>query len=178
MVGRITAPVTLKRGGVIDSIVPGLYVSLGVLSQTYAYARSRGMAKVDGFVPQPRPSPLQVSQDTSNVRSHSVAGLLSVPSKCLGYSSGTFAFDGDDDEAYASSFLITASSVPSLEANRCVIGQVLDGTSMAFLERLASVPTKRGITGVLPGQTSGPPLLKIVVRETQISKVSSSTSSS
>jgi len=134
---------------------------------------------VDGFVPQPWPSPLQVSQDTSNVHLHSVAGLLSVPNKGLGYSSGTFAFDGDNDEVYhASSFLITAGSVPALDANRRVIGQVLDGTSMAFLERLASVPTKRGITGVLPGQTSGPPLLKIVVRETQISKVSSSTSSS
>jgi len=119
MVGRIMAPVTLKQGGVIDSIVPGLYVSLGVPSQTYANAGSQGMAKVDGFVPQPQLSPLQVSQDTSNVHLHLVAGLLSVPNKGLGYSSSTFSFDGDDvdDETYASSFLIMASLVPALDDN-------------------------------------------------------------
>lgn len=46
---------------------------------------------------------------------------------------------------------------------RKVIGQLLDAESMAFLARLATLPTKKGIKGVIPGQNSGPPLLKIAV---------------
>ncbi len=93
---------------------------------------------------------------------------MSVPRKGLGH--GGTGFE-QVDEAYESTFLITAGPVPSLDKNRRVIGQVLDASSMAFLERLATLPTKRGIRGVIPGQTSGPPLLKVVVRDTEISRV-------
>lgn len=88
----------------------------------------------------------------------------------MGY--GGTGFESDD-ECYESAFLITAKAVPDLDRqNRVVIGQILDAESMAFLERLANVPTKRGIRGVIPGQTSGPPLPKVTVRQIQVSKVS------
>ena len=48
---------------------------------------------------------------------HSVAGLLSVPDKGREYSSSAFPFHGDDDEAYANSFLVMVGLVPSLDAN-------------------------------------------------------------
>jgi hypothetical protein len=36
---------------------------------------------------------------------------------------------------------------------------------------LASLPTKKGLKGVIPGQTSGPPLIKVTVSEIQVSVV-------
>lgn len=167
-VGTVTAPVSLRRGGVVDSIVPGVTISFGVPSQSVAYARARNLARIDNFVPQNRADPTVVAADAETIRPHNVAGLVSVPRKGLGY--GGTGFE-QVDEAYESTFLITAGPVPSLDKSRRVIGQVLDASSMAFLERLATLPTKRGIRGVIPGQTSGPPLLKAVVRETEISLV-------
>jgi len=166
--GMTQVPVSLLRGGIVSDIVPGLTVDFGVLSQANAYARSRGMSKAGDFVPQPRPQPDVVEQDKS-IRPHDAAGLVSLPVKGLGR--GGTGFE-NDDEAYESSFLITNDKVPSLDKTRRVIGQVLDSESMAFLERLASLPTKRGIRGVIPGQTSGPPLLKTVVRDIKVSTVS------
>jgi cyclophilin family peptidyl-prolyl cis-trans isomerase len=165
--GSTSIPVSLTCGGVIDTIVPGSVVDFGVPSQTFAYGRSRGMSRVDNFVVQPRPKATATAGDKS-VRSHDAAGLVSVSLKGLGY--GGTGFESDD-EAFESSFLITADAVPSLDKTRRVVGQVLDASSMAFLERLASLPTKRGIRGVIPGQTSGPPLLKTVVREVAVSRV-------
>jgi hypothetical protein len=166
--GQITSPVRLLTGGIVDSITPGLTVDFGVPSQQTAYGRARGLSKVSDYRAQPRPDPTFVSQDKM-VRSHDAAGLLSVSQKGLGY--GGTGFE-QDDEAFESSFLITSSAVPALDKNRRVIGQVLDSQSMAFLERLANLTTKKGLKGVIPGQTTGPPLLKVVVRDVVVSKVS------
>lgn len=168
--GSFSKPVTLTRGGVVNAIVPGLSIEFGVPSQSYAYARQLGMSKAgDGYVPQPKPIPSRTSND-SFIRQHDCAGLVSLPSKGIGYGGSGYE---SDDETFESAFLITADSVPQLDKNknRRVIGQIIDAASMAFLERLANLPTKRGIRGVIPGQTFGPPLLKTVVREVQVAKV-------
>ena len=138
----VTQPaVSLQTGGVVTGIVPNAIVELGVPSQSNAYARSLGRSKAgDSFVPQPRP-PTSAFNGDIFVRSHDCAGLVSVPAKGLGY--GGTGFESDD-ECYESAFLITADAVPALDNNkRRVVGQVLDAESMAFLERLANIPTKR-----------------------------------
>lgn len=161
--------VSLVRGGAVTTIVPGMEVELGVPSQANAYSRSRGRSKTsDDFCPQQRPIPFT---NEAFLRPHDCAGLISVPAKGVGY--GGTGFESED-EAFESSFLITACALPVFDekkTRRRVVGQVLDGESMAFLERLANLPTKRGIRGVLPGQTSGPPLPKVLVREVQLSSV-------
>ena len=173
MIGAIQTPVSLATGGALTGIVPATTIELGVPSQAYAYARSRGRAKAgDDFVPQPRPKPLDVNT-IPVVRLHDCAGLVSVPALGLGY--GGTGFESDD-EAFESAVVVTDTDVPALDkstknSKRIVVGQILDSTSMAFLERLANLPTKRGIRGVIPGQTSGPPLPKVVVRQVQVSKV-------
>lgn len=163
--------VSLQRGGTLTAIVPGKEVEMGVPSQANAYARSRGRAKAgDDFIPQSRPSPLAFS---TSVRLHDQAGLISIPEKGIGY--GGTGFE-NSDECFESSFLITADAVPEFDAKgsrRRVVGQVVDAASMAFLERLANLPTKRGIRGVLPGQVSGPPLPKVNVQKVQVLDVSS-----
>jgi len=164
---KVTVPVTMTRGGVVSQITPGSVIELGVPSQSYAFARSRGLSKADGFVPQVRPNPSLLQGDAPG-RSHSQAGLVSIPVKGVGHSNPY----ENDDEAFSSALLITSGPAPSLDKTRRVVGQILDPTSMAFLERLSSLPTKRGIRGVIPGQTSGPPLLKVVVRDTEVAKVS------
>ena len=66
-------------------------------------------------------------------------------------------------------FQITASAVPAMDREgRKVIGQVLDDSSMAFLARLAQLPTNKGLKGIIPGQDSGPPLLKVVVTDVEV----------
>jgi cyclophilin family peptidyl-prolyl cis-trans isomerase len=170
--GRTQPAVSLRRGGIVTSIVPTTAIEFGVPLQSVAYARSLGRSKVDeAFVPQPRPPKVDSSSlFTKKIRPHDSAGLISIPEKGLGY--GGTGFESDD-ECYESAFLITAQAVPDLDRqNRVVIGQILDAESMAFLERLANVPTKRGIRGVIPGQTFGPPLPKVLVRQIQVSMVS------
>ena len=167
--GIQSSPVSLLQGGKIPDIVPGKVVDFGVPSQALAYSRARGLRSAgDEFVPQSRPNP----DDTQNdpfLRKHDVAGLISVPAKGIGYGGNGFE---PEDEAYESAFQITADALPSLDkANRRVIGQVIDDPSMAFLARLASLPTKKGLKGVIPGQTSGPPLLKVTVRDVALKKV-------
>lgn len=180
MIGAVQPAVSLQTGGVVTAIVPHAVVELGVPIQSNAYARSLGRSKAgDNFVPQPRPPPFSTAADRNGdnnfvVRPHDCAGLVSLPEKGLGY--GGTGFESED-ECYESAFLITADAVPAFDdtrsnKRRVVVGQVLDAESMAFLERLANVPTKRGIRGVIPGQTSGPPLPKVVVRKVQVSKVS------
>lgn len=66
-------------------------------------------------------------------------------------------------------FQITASAVPDMDKEgRKVVGQVLDEPSMAFLARLAQLPTNKGLKGIIPGQDGGPPLLKVVVADVEI----------
>jgi cyclophilin family peptidyl-prolyl cis-trans isomerase len=170
ILGATQPAVSLQTGGLVTGIVPNTVVEFGVPSQGNAYARSLGRAKVsDSFVPQPRPLALSNSDGgVAVVRPHECAGLVSVSEKGLGY--GGTGFESDD-ECYEAAFLITADAAPALDKKRRVIGQVLDADSMAFLERLSNIPTKRGIRGVIPGQTSGPPLPKVVVRQIQLSRV-------
>lgn len=166
-INLMSSPVALAAGGVVSSLTPGSVVEFGVPSQSNAYGRSRGLSKVKDFVPQKRPSPSLTANDKV-ARSHDAAGLLSVSVKGLGY--GGTGFE-NDDESFERAFLITADSAPFLDKSRRVVGQVLDAESMAFLERLANLPTQRGIRGVVPGQTSGPPLLRVSVRDVAVSKV-------
>jgi hypothetical protein len=178
-IGLETMGVSLTRGGVLTNIVPAQAITLGVPSQGYAYARAMGRAKVgEDFVPQGRPKALSASpfgDGATVLRLHDCAGLISVPEKGVGY--GGTGFEGVD-ECFESAFVITASPVPEFDgirggggARRIVIGQVLDGPGMAFLERLANLPTQRGLRGVIPGQTSGPPLPKVTVRRVQVGTV-------
>lgn len=164
--GSVQQGVSLTTGGVVTGIVPSRMVEFGVRSQALAYARSRGRSTAgDTFLPQPRPPALGSASVT---RPHECAGLVSIPTKGLGYGGSGFE---NDDECFESTFLVTNSALLELDKKRLVVGQVLDETSMSFLERLASLPTKRGIRGVIPGQTSGPPLPKVAVKQIQVAKV-------
>jgi len=51
---------------------------------------------------------------------------------------------------------------------RKVIGQLIDQESMETLARLVSSPTKKGLTGIIPGQNAGPPLIRVLVSSTSI----------
>jgi hypothetical protein len=171
-IGMSQPAVSLRQGGIVTNIAPNKAIEFGVPLQSVAYAKSLGRSKVaDTFVPQPRPKNVSYQElFVKNVRPHDCAGLISIPEKGLGY--GGTGFESDD-ECFESAFLITASSIPTLDQQgRIIVGQILDAESMAFLERLANIPTKRGIRGVIPGQTSGPPLPKVVVRRIEVSKVS------
>lgn len=179
-IGISTIPVSLTRGGIISNIEPTTYIELGVPIQSIAYARSRGISptttKNQNFRPQPKPS-IDLMNDDSIVRSHDSPGLISIPYQGLGY--GGTGYESDD-ETYESAFLITDNTIPIFDnqsnnkdkkPRRRVIGQIIDPQSMAFLERLTNLPTKRGIRGVIPGQTSGPPLIKTLVHDVKIAKV-------
>ena len=166
------APVSLARGtgvGSVTNILPAVAVILGIPSQASAYAKAVGSTKVlDGFVPQPPPTALQPSPDVAAVP-HDCAGLLSVPRQGLGYGGSGFE---PNDEIFGDAFWVTDAALPeAVSKKRLVVGQVLDASSMAFLERLANLPTQRGIRGVLPGQNSGPPLKKVTVRQVEVATV-------
>jgi len=169
-IGLITAPVALNNGGVLNYITPQSRLDFGVPSQAFAFARAKNRNKAgDNFVPQPRLSGLtdSISRETSS-RAHNVAGLISIPKKGLGYGSIGLGNE-NEDEAFASAFEITAAGVPSMDnEGRKVIGQLIDGSSMTLLARLASLPTKKGLKGVIPGQNTGPPLLKVSVLSTSV----------
>lgn len=167
--GVRSAPVSLADGGIIPDIVPSKVIDFGVPSQSLTYARNRGLRKAgDEFLPQPRPDPEPLINEPFP-RPHDVAGLISIPQKGIGY--GGSGFESDDD-AFESSFQITADSVPTMDkSKRRVIGQIIDDASMAFLARLSSLPTKKGIKGVIPGLTSGPPLLKVIIQDVEVKKV-------
>jgi cyclophilin family peptidyl-prolyl cis-trans isomerase len=156
--GIQSIPVSMTRGGILGQIVPSQRLDFGIPSQAAGYARSKGMSKAeDEFLAQPRPRPIEEAV----IRKHDAAGLLSVPEKGIGY--GGTGFESDD-ECFESAFEITATAVPAMDKERRrVIGQVMDQESMATLARLASLPTKKGFKGVIPGQNSGPPLLKVAI---------------
>jgi hypothetical protein len=163
--GITSVPVSMAKGGMLSGISPGQRLDFGVPSQAAAYARSKGMSKAgDDFVPQPRPKE-QVSAEAF-VRKHDTAGLISIPSSGLGYGGNAFA---PEDEAFCDAFQLTASSVPAMDKEgRRVVGQVLDNESMAFLARLASLPTKKGFKGVVPGLNDGPPLVKTSISQVEV----------
>lgn len=167
--GVSTSPLSFSTGGTLTVIYPQNRLEFGIPSQGISYAKGRSLNKIpDNFLAQPRPNGpiLESISKEKSARQHSVAGLLSIPKKGLG--SGGTGYESDD-EAFASCFEITATSVPSLDKeNRKVIGQVMDEQSMAFLARLASSPTKKGLKGIIPGQNAGPPLVKTTIASSTI----------
>ena len=167
------APVSLNEsGGIVQNICPDKGIDFGVPSQSKAYAKNRGMRAVGpDFVPQSRPVP--TLEDEAFPRMHTVAGLISVPVKGIGYGGNPKA---DLDEAFASAFTITASSDTSSVLDKAnspqrqrVIGQVIDNESMEFLDRLSKLPIQKKIGRSLEG--GGPPLLKVRVRDVDVQKV-------
>jgi hypothetical protein len=165
--GVESMPVSMTRGGKLTAIFPNERLDFGIPLQSTAYARSKGMSKVnDFFLPQPRPKELK---QVPVLRKHDVAGLVSVPARGVGYGGSGFE---TDDECFESAFQITASALPSMDNDRRVIGQVTDAQSMATLARLASLPTMKGFKGVIPGLNSGPPLVKVTLTGVDIQKTS------
>lgn len=167
--GVESAPVALGRGGIVSQIEPQKRLDVGIPSQANAYARSKGKSKVDDFLAQPRPKAIT---NGGSARPRDVPGLLTVPARGIGY--GGTALE-PDDEAYASSFQITSAPFVGKNNNdkdqQRVIGQVIDQESMANLARLVSLPTKKGFKGVIPGQNSGPPLLKVSLTVIEVRSV-------
>lgn len=163
--GVSSAPVSLANGGALNTLYPGERLEFGVASQGAAYARSKGSSKPPAdFLPQPRPTThLNALRAEISPRKHDAAGLLSLPRDGLGY--GGTGFESDD-EAFASAFQITAKPLPNADAKerRKVVGQILDDNSMAFLARLSSLPTQKGLKGIVPNLNYGPPLLKVPVK--------------
>lgn len=169
--GVQSMPVSLQTGGILGQIVPQQRIDFGIPSQAAAFARSRGKSKAgDEFLPQPKPQPLDVVAVEQVIRTHDAAGLLSIPGKGIGYGGSGFA---SDDETFESAFQITAAAngVPSMEKEgRRVIGQLIDEESMISLARLSSLPTRKGFKGVVPGQNSGPPLLKVTISDIRVNR--------
>ncbi|KAL7539755.1 hypothetical protein ACHAXR_009576 [Thalassiosira sp. AJA248-18] len=173
-IGLEYAPVTLSDGGSVQNICSGKGVDFGVPSQSKAYARSRGMRNAGpDFVPQSRPTPSLEGE--AFPRPHSVAGLISVPAKGIGYgsSSAILGEKSSEDEAYSSAFTITGEEASALDntqninLRQRVIGQIIDDESMQFLDRLVNLPVQNKVGKV----SSGPPLLKVRVREIDVQKV-------
>jgi len=170
-----TQQVTILVGGKLPSICPGKGIEFGVPSQKRAYAKNIGLQKAgNNFLPQSRPVS---SQQEVSARKHTVAGLISVPEKGIGYGGSN-----NIDEAYANAFLITTadgdgdgdlSELFDTKLHRRVIGQIIDDESMEFLARLASLPIQKNKGGIL-GVQSGPPLLKVTVLDAGVQKVGGS----
>ena len=159
--GVQATPVSLIKGGNLQTIYPNSRLDFGISSQAIAYAKSKNLSKApEGFVAQPRPSKHGIIEEKST-RSHKVSGLISIPQSGLGYGGNGLE---SEDEAFASAFEITANSVPAMDKeSRKVVGQLMDVESMDFLARLASLPTQKGLKGVIPGQNAGRPLIKVAV---------------
>lgn len=159
--GVQTTPISFIKGGNLQTIYPQNRLDFGIASQAIAYAKIKGLSKApDTFIPQPRPNKQGIFEEKSS-RSHKVSGLLSIPQSGLGYGGSGLE---SEDEAFASAFEITANNVPAMDReNRKVVGQLMDEQSMEFLARLASLPTQKGLKGIIPGQNSGRPLVKVSV---------------
>lgn len=167
--GVQTTPVSFIKGGNLQLIYPENRLDFGIASQAVSYARAKRLSKApESFVPQPRPNKEGITEENT-ARSHNVAGLLSIPKNGLGYGGSGLE---SEDEAFASAFEITANNVPAMDKeNRKVIGQLMDETSMQFLQRLVSLPTNKGLKGVIPGQNAGPPLIKVSVTSVSVSNL-------
>mmetsp|Transcript_15082 Transcript_15082/g.17179 ORF Transcript_15082/g.17179 Transcript_15082/m.17179 type:complete len:340 (-) Transcript_15082:130-1149(-) len=137
-----TQQVTILVGGKCSTICPGKGIEFGVPSQEKAYAKNIGLPKAGkNFLPQSRPAS---SQEEVSARKHTVAGLISVPEKGIGYGGS----NNNIDEAYANAFLVTTADSDLSEffdtnLHRRVIGQIIDDESMEFLARLASLPIQK-----------------------------------
>ncbi|KAL7497784.1 hypothetical protein ACHAWT_010201 [Skeletonema menzelii] len=167
-------PVSMRNGSV-QTISPGEGIVFGVPSQSKAYAENKGLRTAgSNFIPQNRPMPTLEGEKFP--RPHSCAGLISIPSKGIGYDSDS----SNLDEIYSSAFTITDASLPALDKpptakksaqqqppSHRVIGQIIDDESMQFLERLATLPVQKK----LGKGSSGPPLLKVRVRDVDVQKV-------
>lgn len=162
--GVSSAPVSLLYSGTMTTLYPNMKLDFGITSQQIAYGKKKGISRIpDTFVAQPRPTKtLNEIKNESSVRPHNAAGLISIPSQGLGYGGSGFE---PEDEAFASSFQIISTAIPDMDKKekRKVIGQIMDKESMAFLARLSSLPAKKGLKGIVPGQNYGPPLLKVQV---------------
>lgn len=168
-------PVSMSNGSV-QTIIPGTGIVFGVPSQSKAYAENKGLRTAGpNFVPQNKPMPTLEGEKFP--RPHSCAGLISIPSKGIGYDIGS----SDLDEIYSSAFTITDAPLPELDKPSAtkksaqqqppthrVIGQIIDNESMQFLERLATLPVQKKLG---KGGSSGPPLLKVRVRDVDVQKV-------
>ena len=166
--GVSTAPVSLIVGGLLEYIYPERKLEFGVPSQSAAFAKRKGKSKApEDFMAQPRPKQAMTDdEDKIVVRKHDSAGLISVPRNGIGYANP----NAPDDEAFSNSFGIISAADSSLDKKSKVIGQLVDEESMESITRLVALPTRKGITGVIPGQNSGPPLVKVSVRSISISK--------
>lgn len=166
--GVETTPVSFLKGGNLQTIYPQSRLEFGVASQSVAYAKMKRIAKAENFIPQSRPMNQNIL-DENGARLHKAGGLLSIPKGGIGYGGSGLE---NIDEAFAKAFEITANAVPSLDRDgRKVIGQIIDSESMAFLARLSSLPTQKGLLGVVPGKNSGPPLVKVSVSSISTAKV-------
>jgi hypothetical protein len=166
--GVETTPVSLLKGGNLQVIYPETKLDFGIASQAIGYAKMKGLSKApESFLPQPRPNKEGIMEENS-ARSHDAAGLLSIAKSGLGYGGSGLE---SEDEAFASSFQIISTSVPNMDKDsRKVVGQLVDDDSMQFLQRLTSLPTIKGLKGVLPGQNAGPPLIKVSITSVSSSK--------
>ena len=165
--GVMSSPVALSRGGSLNTIYPQQRLDFGVPSQSIAYAKERKLTKAENFLPQPRPNDdIRIGiADEISLRKHNVAGLISIPKNGIGYGGSGFE---SDDEAFASAFEVTAASSSDMDKEgRKVIGQLMDESSMEFLARLVSLPTRKGLKGIIPGQNAGPPLIKVSVESVE-----------
>lgn len=174
LLGLDYGPVSLVDGsGSSTNICSGKGIDFGVPSQSKSYSKARGLRTDPNFVPQSRPTP--TLEEEAFPRPHSAAGLISVPAKGIGYgsSSGLIAkIEQSDDEIFSSAFTITAGEAPALDKpntpqRQRVIGQIIDNESMQFLDRLANLPVQKK----LGKNSSGPPLLKVRVRDVDVQKV-------
>jgi len=170
-------PVSMGNGSV-QTISPGKGIVFGVPSQSKAFAENKGLRTAGAnFVPQSRPLPTLEGEKFP--RPHSCAGLISIPAKGIGYDNNSDS--SNLDEIYSSAFTITDAPLPDLDKpsttkksaqqqppSHRVIGQIIDDESMQFLERLATLPVQKKLG---KGGTSGPPLLKVRVRDVDVQKV-------
>lgn len=168
-------PVSMSNGSV-QTILPGTGIVFGVPSQSKAYAENKGLRTAGpNFVLQNKPIPTLEGEKFP--RPHSCAGLISIPSKGIGYDSDF----SNLDEIYSSAFTVTDAPLPELDKvsatkksaqqkppSHRVIGQIIDDESMQFLERLATLPVQKKLG---KGGSSGPPLLKVRVRDVDVQKV-------
>lgn len=164
----LSSPVSFSKSGELRSIYPGEKLDFGIASQEAAFGKKSGLSISQkkryssiSFQPQPRPdaTTANIIQEEASPRSHNAPGLISIPSKGIGYNNELFT---NEDKAYESSFQITASSNLDYmdKEKRKVIGQIVDEESMKFLSRLASIPTQKGLKGIA-NINYGPPLIRV-----------------
>ena len=166
----ITSSVSFNRGAaILSKIEPLQQITIGIPSQSAAYAKfvNRNLSRsAIPFQPQPKPKPFSSSPFYTDTTLPPGMVILSKQST------------SNDDEAFAYYLTITASSTKYDKNSMVVIGQLTDETSMKLLARLASLPTQKGLKGIIPGQNAGPPLVPVRVTSINTQKLSTSTQTS